>query len=230
VSGRDPDGLVRRLVRNALAADDPTGWFERVYAAAGNGEATVPWDRGAPQRLLVDWARARALDGNGRRAVIVGCGLGDDAEYFSGLGFDTVAFDVSPTAVRTARQRFPESTVEYVTANLLDLPANWRQAFDLVVESLTIQSLPDPPRADAIVQVGRLVRPGGTLVAVALGRDDDHESPTGPPWALSRAEIDALAKGGLSPVRIECFPGDGPTESRWLAEFHRPRLLGTANG
>ncbi len=36
--------------------DDPTGWFEPLYAAAERGEREVPWDRGEPRDLLVEWA------------------------------------------------------------------------------------------------------------------------------------------------------------------------------
>ena len=155
-----PEEIARQLAAEAVAADDPTGWFERVYAAAEAGETQVPWDRAAPNRLLVQWATDGGLSGGGRRAVVVGCGLGDDAEFVAGLGFATTAFDISATAVRAARRRYPDSRVSYATADLLSLPAAWLESFDLVVESMTLQALPDPPRAAAITSVGRLVAPG----------------------------------------------------------------------
>ncbi len=46
-----------------------------------------------------------------QRAVVIGCGLGADAEYVASLGFDTTSFDISGTAIRLARQRFPGSAV-----------------------------------------------------------------------------------------------------------------------
>jgi 2-polyprenyl-3-methyl-5-hydroxy-6-metoxy-1,4-benzoquinol methylase len=49
--------------------------------------------------MLVEWAQNRGVDGRGRRALVVGCGLGQDAEYVAGHGFDAVAFDIAPTAV-----------------------------------------------------------------------------------------------------------------------------------
>jgi hypothetical protein len=214
----DPDADSRRIARESLTAGDPTGWFERLYLAHESGEAGVPWDRGAPHPVLVEWAGQRDLDGSGRRAVVVGAGLGADAEFVSSAGFDTVAFDIAETAIRTARKRFPESTVDYVVANLLEPPAEWHQAFDLVVESLTVQSIPRSIRTEAMVAVGRLVAPGGTLVAHAgMLRDDDLDS--GPPWLLTRAEVEAFASDGLRTVRIEEVPGEVP---RWRAEFHRP--------
>jgi SAM-dependent methyltransferase len=217
----DPDERTRRLAAESLSDSDPTGWFERLYAAAEQGRAIVPWDRGAPHRMLVQWAQARELGGAGRRAVIVGSGLGDDAEYIAGLGFDTVAFDVAPTAVRAARRRFPDSPVEYIAADLLDPPAAWRNAFDLVVESLTVQSLPDRVRPTAIAHVSRLVAAGGTLLVIATARDAADGPVHGPPWPLTRAEIEAFTGDGLRPVRIEHVPVASEPLHRWRAEFVR---------
>jgi SAM-dependent methyltransferase len=202
---------------------DPTGWFEPLYRAAETGEGVVPWDDHAASPLLVDWASARSLSGRGRRAIVVGCGLGDDAEHVASLGFSTVAFDVAPTAIRGARRRFPESRVEYVVADLLDLPAEWREAFDLVVEHITVQALPDSVRAFAIGAIAGLVAPRGTLIVVSGARGDD-EAVDGPPWPLTRAEVESFATGGVELVAIDDLAAgpDRPWSRSWRAELRRP--------
>lgn len=217
---KGPDEDAGRLAAESLAAEDPTGWFERLYVAAEDGTAVVPWDRDAPNRLLVGWAEAHGLAGAGRCALVVGAGLGADAEYIAGLGFDTVAFDVSPTAIRTTRGRYPDSGVEYLAADLLQPPDAWRRAFDLVVESLTVQSLPDPPRREAIFRVAEMVGAGGTLIVVATGRDEKDGTVEGPPWPLTRAEVEAFATDGLETVRIEELREAGQPQ-RWRAQFRR---------
>jgi SAM-dependent methyltransferase len=200
---------------------DPTGWFERLYEAAERGEAVVPWSRGAPHPLLVEWAQARGLDGHGRRAMAVGFGLGDDAEYVAGFGYDVVAFDVSETAVRAARRRFPESKVDYRVADLLDPPAEWRDGFDLVVEVFTVQSLPVPAHRTAIASVRGMVAPGGTLIVVAFG-GEVVEPADGPPWPLTRPEIEEFSATGLLSVLIEDIRDPArPDARRWRAEFAR---------
>ena len=195
--------------------DEATGWFERLYVSADQGEATVPWDVETPQQVLVDWARERRLDGRGRSALVVGCGLGRDAEFIAALGFETVAFDISPTAIRNAKRRHPESKVRYVVADLLEPPDEWRGAFDLVVESITVQSLPRRLRKEATAAASAMVASGGTLIVVSgvLGEEEDPDD--GPPWPLTRAEIEAFSTADLTPVRIEEIDG------RWRAEFHR---------
>jgi SAM-dependent methyltransferase len=215
------DDDVRRFARESLAVDDPTGWFERLYMAAADGTAVVPWDRHIANPMLVEWARGRTVDPAGQRAVIVGCGLGEDAEYIAGLGYATTAFDVSATAVATARDRFPGSSVTYTQADLLSLPVGWRRGYDLVVESFTVQALPKAVHARAIANVAWLVAPGGTLVVVAAGRAPDQPV-DGPPWPLTRAEIGAYAVNGLEPVRIEQYPHPSwPGLLRFRAEFSR---------
>lgn len=228
----DPDVLVRRLAAESLAASDPTGWFEHLYVSAREGKAVVPWDHGVPHQLLVRWAEGQQRDPgkmNGREpnrtaptALIVGCGLGDDAEYVAGLGFDTVAFDVAATAVRTATERFPHSVVRYRTADLLNPPAEWRGAFDLVIESMTVQAVPTTLRREATARVTEFVGPGGSLVVIAASRDQDDEPTAGPPWPLNRTEIEAFGTPDLQPVRINDIRDAAELPGRrWLAEFRR---------
>ena len=60
---------------------------------------------GAPHQLLARWVREGGIAGRGRRALVVGRGMGRDSEYLAGLGFATVAFDFSATAIRAVRRR-----------------------------------------------------------------------------------------------------------------------------
>ncbi len=106
----DAEQNATRLAHESIAAGDPTGWFERLYAAAADGTTGVPWDRRAPSPLLVQWAEGRALRSKAGRApvaLVVGCGLGDDAEFIAGLGFRTVAFDISASAIGAAQAALP---------------------------------------------------------------------------------------------------------------------------
>lgn len=218
----DPDTVARRLAGDSLAQGDATGWFEQLYDAAARGDTEVPWDRGGPHPLIAQWVAGRAAVPAGR-AIVVGAGLGDDAELIAALGYATTAFDISATAVRVARKRYPDSAVHYVVADLLAPPPEWIGAFDLVLESQTVQALPVELRDVAIRAVTALVAPGGTLVVNAAARDDVAQEPDGPPWPLTRAEIDAFAAGDLVPVGIERVPHPQyPENLRWLAEFAVP--------
>ena len=213
---RDWDERADELAAGAIERGEPTAWFDELYAAGSAGEVSMPWDRSAPQVDLRTWAEREELDGAGRRAVVVGCGLGADAEYLASLGFATTAFDISPTAVDVARTRNPGSSVDYRVADLLGLPGEWDRAFDLVVEIFTLQALPDPPREQAADAVTGLVADGGTLLAVAFRYVDSAPVDAGPPFPLGRAFMTGLARGGLEVTRLEVV--DGP---RWRATYRR---------
>jgi SAM-dependent methyltransferase len=221
MSDRNDSNQIRNQIEASIAAGDATGWFEPLYAAADRGEATVPWDRNAPHPVLLEWA-ARGVAGEGRPAVVVGCGAGDDAAMVAALGFATTAFDISASAIAAAQRRYPDAGITFVEADLFMLPDDWRQAFALVVESQTVQALPRTLRETAIAAVAGLVAPGGTLVVQAVASAGDLPLASGPPWPLTRAEIDRFASHGLEPVRVTQSPGPSePDLGHWLAEFTR---------
>lgn len=197
-------------------AEPPSELFEQFYVRSESGGDRPPWDHGAPRPQLVEWAEAHGLDGGGRKALVVGCGYGSDAEYLAQLGFRTTGFDFSPTAVEGARRTHPSSHVTYLVADVLDLPQEWRGRFDLVVESLTVQSMPPAQHGEAARRIGALVAPGGTLVVLATTRIDEPE-PEGPPWPLERSEVEAFATGGLTLQSLELIE-DGHW---WRAELTR---------
>lgn len=201
---------------------DPTGWFEELYVSAEAGDAEVPWTRDEPNPRLVSWAEQHRIEGRGKSALVVGSGLGMDAEYVARLGFHTTAFDIAPTAIRLSKESFPESKVSYAVADLLDPPPEWRDAFDFVLESITVQSLPPEYHAESTARVTEFVAPGGRLLVLSAAGDEGVRA-DGPPWPLTRAEIDAFGDGELEPVKVEELvdPAD-PFPRRWRAEFRRP--------
>jgi SAM-dependent methyltransferase len=212
----------RELAAEYARKGDPTGWFDVLYKEAEAGKSIVPWaDRGANPGLIEFW-RTNPQTTEGKKALVIACGLGDDAEQLAAWGFATTAFDISETAIRTARARFPQSEVNYRVADLFQPPAEWEQKFDFVFEANTVQALPKEIRARAIERIAAFVRTGGRLLAIVRGRETNE--PEGElPWPLSRAEMNEFVRAGLTVESFEeYFDNEEPPARRFRGLYTRP--------
>jgi SAM-dependent methyltransferase len=210
------------LARESLAEGDAVGWFEKLYAQADGDPSAISWADLVPNPNLVAWLDRERVEGNGRRALEIGCGLGDDAEELSRRGFLVTAFDVSPTAVEWCFTRFPTTTVKYVVHDLLAKECEWQTDFDLVVESYTLQVLPPDVRPAAMTKAARFVAPGGELLLIARGREP-HDPPGTMPWPLTRQELAAVQQAGLEETSFEDFMDvESPPVRRFRVVYRRP--------
>lgn len=210
------------LARESLAAGDPVGWFEALYAQARGDTGAISWADLAPNPNLTAWLDREKIEGRGRRALKIGCGLGDDAEELRRRGFLVTAFDVSETAIDWCLERFPTPTVEYVVHDLLAPCPEWEGSFDFVLESYTLQVLPAEVRAAAIPNVARYVAAGGDLLVIARGREPS-DPPGAMPWPLVRSELDGFTRAGLMEQSFEDFlDAETPPVRRFRVHYRRP--------
>jgi hypothetical protein len=242
----------RELAARFNASGDPCGWFEPLYREAEEGRSEVPWADLRPNPHLLSLWSTQPWEASGKTALVVGSGLGDDAEQLARWGFRTTAFDIAETAIAVARRRFPASAVEYVTADLFAPPPSWLASFDFVLEAYTLQVFPAEIRRKVIEKISRFVRapqqtqpgspasavvelagvedrrlpgtPGGLLLAIARGREpNDPEGQM--PWPLTRAEVDEFTRFGLEQRRFDDYvdPNE-PGVRRFRALYQRTRL------
>jgi 2-polyprenyl-3-methyl-5-hydroxy-6-metoxy-1,4-benzoquinol methylase len=174
---------------------DEDGSFEQLYKDAGEMYERIPWAALAPRPALIDWLD-RAAAGDGAPALVIACGLGDDAEELALRGFSVQAFDHAPTAITQAHRRFPESVVDYRVADLFALPLAWRGRFERVIEVQTIQSIPPGRHRAAIAAIAATVAPGGKLFLRAGVRAGDQPA-TQRPWLLTWSELEWFSEEGL---------------------------------
>jgi SAM-dependent methyltransferase len=178
--------------------------FESIYAEAGTDFGAIPWADLAPNPTLTRWLQ-QAPPGAGARGLIVGCGLGDDAEELARRGVATTGFDVSATAIARCHERFPDSPVAYVVADVFALPTEWQGRFDIVIEIRTLQSLPPGTREDAARSIAATLGPYGKLLVSCFARGDGEPVGTRP-WPVSLAELRAFEYAGLEQIRFEETP------------------------
>jgi SAM-dependent methyltransferase len=194
----------RQLAAEFNAKGDPLGWFDALYREAESGVSEIPWADLAPNPNLLAFWKLHPQKTRDKLALIIGSGLGDDAEQLAAWGFQTTAFDISATAITATKKRFPTTQVQYVAADLLAPPESWRANFDFVFESYTLQSLPPDLRQQAFPKIAEFLKPAGLLLVIARGRDPE-EDPGHVPWRLTRAELAEFSRAGLQEVSFEDY-------------------------
>ncbi|MGI8810906.1 MAG: class I SAM-dependent methyltransferase [Pyrinomonadaceae bacterium] len=213
---------VREIATEFADKGDATGWFDALYRESAGDPSKIPWADLEPNRFLKEWSANTNLRGEGRKALIVGCGLGDDARYLYDLDFKVTAFDISPAAIEWAKKLHKDTDIQFETADLFDPPSDWLGEFDFVVEVYTIQPLPRVLRPKVIDAISSFVCGGGKLVVVTRGREDGEE-PAELPWPLSRADLSRFEDKGLVQTDFVEIPADDDVPApRFVVEYTRP--------
>ncbi len=203
------------------AQGDALGWFEALYKDANGNNERIPWADLKPNKFLVRYAEETNLRGENRNALVVGCGLGDDARYLHDSGFRVTAFDISPTAIEWARKIHAGTDIKFFAADLFNAPKEWFAAFEYVLEVYTIQPLPLEMRPQTIDAIANFVEFKGKLLIVTRGREDD-EIPTELPWALSKKDLSRFETNHFKQTVFKEMLGDEePPIRRFVVEYEK---------
>lgn len=152
-----------------MRSDDPHAVREQYATEDGLAARASLYLHGAGGRDARDDVLAELLRLAPDRVLEVGCGWGElAARIATELGADVSALDLSPRMVELARER----GVDAIVGDVQELPYA-DEAFDVVVAAWMLYHVPDLERG--LAEIVRVLRPGGSLVAVTNGADDFHE-------------------------------------------------------
>ena len=180
------------------AHNKASDWFDGLYKENKESHENIPWARQAVNPLLQSYLEEDVTHKG--RALVIGCGLGDDAKALEVAGYDVVAIDVSQTALDLAKEKFADSDIVFEKQDIFDMPSVYDEHFDFVFEAFTIQSLPVEFREKMVEAVANTVAPKGHLLLVAHKREEDFD---GPPWPLEEKEIHLFKEHGLTELTHE---------------------------
>jgi SAM-dependent methyltransferase len=171
-----------------------------LYANSNTNGEGVPWANMETHPSFAGWLNQCPLIGGGKLALVVGCGMGDDAIELESLGFQVTAFDVSESAIKFCKGRFPLSKVDFVHADLLSNQSQWLRKFDFDLKIYTVQALPPKYEKELIQSISEFVTVEGQILVIAEVGNEERSFDNGPPWLLTPQHIDSFELCGLRVV------------------------------
>lgn len=154
----------------------PAFWDERFE------REFTPWDRGGvPEQVQAFVAKSQPAT-----VLIPGCGAAYELVYFSEAGWDATAIDFSPAAVERARAITGQWNDRVVEADFFAYEPV--AGLDMIYERAFLCALPRTMWPQVGRRWGQLL-PSGGLLAGFFFFDD---APKGPPFGISREELDRL--------------------------------------
>jgi SAM-dependent methyltransferase len=191
-------------------------WFEELYAQSENDTSKIPWTDLEGNMYLQEWVNKNDMTPYKDKSVlVVGCGIGGDAELLSNYFSEIEAFDVSSSAIKWVKKRFTDSKVNYFAADLFDEKAEFqlKAPYDFIFEAYTIQALPRELKIPAMNILPTLLKKSGQLLIVCDGRENNEEGFT-IPHPLSPDELITLSNQ-LTQKKFEQLEGN---ENRGLGK------------
>ncbi|MFC2074098.1 class I SAM-dependent methyltransferase [Campylobacterota bacterium] len=184
-----------------MSIEKSNDFFESIYKQSQGDEEKIPWATLQTNEYLAEYLEQHIGEG---KAVVIGCGLGDDAVALAEAGFEVTAIDVSQTAIDWCKERFNHTDVDFRTQDIFELPEEMLGQYDFVFESRTIQSLPLAYRNKIIGAIASLMAPKAKVLAIANGKNET-ERYEGPPWPLTSNELRLFGNYDLKELEFSIF-------------------------
>jgi SAM-dependent methyltransferase len=147
----------------------------------------TPWDHGMVDYNLIDIVSRHRVDPC--RILDIGCGSGENAIWLAQQGFEVVACDLSPTAIRQAKDKLQaaDSDVCFLVADFLADPIP-DAPFGFVFDRGCLHCMDDESERKSFVEkVSGLLEEGGHWLSL-IGNADEGERDVGPPQ-LTASEL-----------------------------------------
>jgi len=163
-------------------------FFNGIYKNANESYSNIPWATLDGNIYLKEYLENEKQTTN-KKALVIGCGLGDDANLLFLHGYIVDAIDISQNAINLAKKRFPNTDINFMVQDIFNLPDFMKNNYDFIYEGLTIQSINPKFREEIIKTISNLNNTNGKLL-VYTNIQNDNTSLGGPPWPLYKSELE----------------------------------------
>ncbi len=146
--------------------------MDEIYRNVSLGK--IPWNiETSPNALveLVESGRVKPC-----KTIDLGCGAGNYAIYFTSMGFDVTGVDISPTAIKIAKENAKKKGVKcnFLVADVLGDLDGVKETFDFAYDWELLHHIFPENRRKYCKNVHGRLNPGGKYLSVCFSKKDPH--------------------------------------------------------
>ena len=186
-------------------------------------ENDLGWDLGqvAPPFVKL-WQEEKLLLG---KVLVPGCGRGHEVVFLAENGFDVTAIDFSSGAVTYLKNALKKRNLEgrILHQDFFSLDESHEGVYDLVLEQTFFCAISPKQRRDYVLNVSRILKPGGILVGLFYHTDEQG----GPPYNTTREDIEMhfSKKFEIQELDKTSLSAEQRKDKEWLGILKKPENL-----
>ncbi|HIE79519.1 MAG TPA: methyltransferase domain-containing protein [Nitrospinaceae bacterium] len=186
-------------------------------------ENDLGWDLGqvAPPFVKL-WQEEKLPLG---KVLVPGCGRGHEVVFLAENGFDVTAIDFSSGAVTYLKNALKKRNLEgrILHQDFFSLDESHEGVYDLVLEQTFFCAISPKQRRDYVLNVSRILKPGGILVGLFYHTDEQG----GPPYNTTREDIEMhfSKKFEIQELDKTSLSAEQRKDKEWLGILKKPENL-----
>ena len=186
-------------------------------------ENDLGWDLGqvAPPFVKL-WQEEKLPLG---KVLVPGCGRGHEVVFLAENGFDVTAIDFSSGAVTYLKSALKKRNLEgrILHQDFFSLDESHEGVYDLVLEQTFFCAISPKQRRDYVLNVSRILKPGGILVGLFYHTDEQG----GPPYNTTREDIEMhfSKKFEIQELDKTSLSTEQRKDKEWLGILKKPENL-----
>jgi 2-polyprenyl-3-methyl-5-hydroxy-6-metoxy-1,4-benzoquinol methylase len=132
----------------------------------------IPWNIEAPPNALIELVERGKV--KPCKTIDLGCGAGNYAIYLAGIGFDVTGIDISPAAIKIAKENAKKNGIKsnFLVADVLGDFDEVKETFDFAYDWELLHHIFPEDRKKYVKNVYKILNPRGKYFSVCLNEKD----------------------------------------------------------
>ena len=140
--------------------------MDKIYRKTPLNE--IPWNIETPPSDLVELVDSGKV--KPCKTIDLGCGAGNYAIYLANRGFTVTGMDISPTAIKIAKENAKKKgrNCNFLVANVLGILSEVKETFDFAYDWELLHHIFPEQRRIYVENIYKLLNPGGKYLTVCF--------------------------------------------------------------